>query len=167
MNKRTLPILCTLSILTACAFLLIPKKPSDNALSDALAYIAKVDSALQQVDNSYSTQIITIDNPTVYLDRSGNTIEYHCLQSVFFEADPSDVIGLHKQAFEGLLDAELLSSFAACTVGGSPALKGLCEGRAYLCWTLTPKFSFLIEYSPESVSEEDIFRMAESVVLPE
>ena len=37
------------------------------------------------------------------------------------------------------------------------------QNRSYLCWTMSPEISSVIEYSPEAVSEESIFRMAESV----
>ena len=41
----------------------------------------------------------------------------------------------------------------------------LCElgDRSYLCWTLSPDLSCVIEYSAEAISEESIFQIAESV----
>ena len=51
-----------------------------------------------------------------------------------------------------------------CTVGHWPALLCQREGRSYLCWTISPEYSCIIEYDAEAVEEEDIFRMAESVV---
>ena len=41
----------------------------------------------------------------------------------------------------------------------------LCEigDRSYLCWTLTPETTCIIEYSANTVNEFDILRMAESV----
>ena len=41
----------------------------------------------------------------------------------------------------------------------------LCEigDRSYLCWTLTPETTCIIEYSANAVNEADILRMAESV----
>ena len=38
--------------------------------------------------------------------------------------------------------------------------------RSYLCWTITQEISCVIEYSTEAVEYEDIFRMAECVLLP-
>ncbi len=167
MNKRIVLLICIMTILVTGVILLIPKKQPDSRLSEALAYTDKVEAALWEVDDSYTRQTVTVDNPITYQDTSGNTIVYHCLQTIFFEADSAAVAGLHRDAIEALIEAELLDTFEDCTVGGYSAAKGLWKDRAYLCWTLTPEFSFVIEYSPESVSEEDIFRMAESVVLPE
>ena len=36
------------------------------------------------------------------------------------------------------------------------------EGYAYLCWTLSLKYSFVIAYNPEVVAK-DILKMAKSV----
>lgn len=37
------------------------------------------------------------------------------------------------------------------------------DGRRFLCWTLSPQETCVLEYSPDAVSEADILRMAESV----
>lgn len=42
-------------------------------------------------------------------------------------------------------------------------LWGELEDRTYLCWTISPKHSCVIEYSTGAVAEKDILRMAESV----
>ncbi len=163
MNKRVVWIICILALAAVGVLLLISKKQPDSRLSAALAYASKVEAALREVDDSYTRQTVTVDNPITYQDASGNTIVYHCLQTIFFEANPDNVTDLHRDAIEGLLEPDILDTFENCTVGNSPAVQGQWKERAYLCWTLAPEFSFVIEYSPESVSEADIFRMAESV----
>lgn len=35
--------------------------------------------------------------------------------------------------------------------------------EAYLCWTISPTYSCVLEYTAGSISEADIFHMAESV----
>jgi len=50
-----------------------------------------------------------------------------------------------------------------CTVSGLPAAIYQKDGRAYLCWTIMPELSCVIEYNPAVESEEDMLRMAESV----
>ena len=49
------------------------------------------------------------------------------------------------------------------TVSGLPAAIYQKDGRAYLCWTIMPELSCVIEYDPAVESEEDMLRMAESV----
>ena len=36
--------------------------------------------------------------------------------------------------------------------------------RSYLCWTISPEISCIIEYSTDTVAETDIFQMASSVL---
>ena len=42
-------------------------------------------------------------------------------------------------------------------------LWGELGDKTYLCWTISPKYSCVIEYPTGTVVEEDIIRMAESV----
>ncbi len=57
-------------------------------------------------------------------------------------------------------------SIRDCFVNEVPATLYTKGGRAYLCWTVAPEYSFVIEYTPEAVREEEIFRMAEDLQLP-
>jgi len=50
-----------------------------------------------------------------------------------------------------------------CTVSGLPAAIYQKDGQAYLCWTIMPELSCVIEYDPAAESEEDMLPMAESV----
>ena len=36
------------------------------------------------------------------------------------------------------------------------------DEHSYLCWTDTPEISYVLEYSPEAVPDEEIVKMAES-----
>ena len=50
-------------------------------------------------------------------------------------------------------------------MNGAEAMLYTVGERAYLCWTAVPGYTFVLEYNPGEVAEEDIFRMAESVPL--
>lgn len=50
-----------------------------------------------------------------------------------------------------------------CTVGEMVGAWFEKDDRAFLCWTISPEISCVIEYSPASVTRADIFKMAESV----
>ena len=54
-----------------------------------------------------------------------------------------------------------------CEVNGLDAVIGELDGQTYLCWTISPTYSCVLEYTAESASEADILRMAESVGEPE
>ena len=38
---------------------------------------------------------------------------------------------------------------------------------SYLCWTDTPEASYVLEYNPDVISDEEILKMAESAEVPE
>jgi len=50
-----------------------------------------------------------------------------------------------------------------CEVNGLEAVIGELDGLTYLCWTISPTYSCVLEYTAGSIPEADIFRMAESV----
>ena len=52
-------------------------------------------------------------------------------------------------------------------VNGLEAVMGELDGQTYLCWSISPTYSCVLEYTAESVLEADILRMAESVGEPE
>ena len=167
MTKRIVLLICILGLIAGSISLLVPKKKPSDRFDEALAFADKAEAALREVDDSYTRHSITIDTPATYEDALGNTIILHCLQTMYFEADPNEVTDLNINAIEGIIDPETLQDRRNCKVGESSAVHGNRNGRAFLCWTLTPEISCVIEYTPEAVSEEEIFYMAEGVVLPE
>ena len=62
-----------------------------------------------------------------------------------------------------VIDVDQIENRRECMVNEYDAF--LCEmgERSYLCWTLTPEITCVIEYSANTVNEFDIFQMAESV----
>lgn len=65
-----------------------------------------------------------------------------------------------------VIDPEFIENKRECKVNAYNGF--LCElgGRSYLCWTLSPEISCVIEHDAAATSENDILRMAESVSLP-
>ena len=62
-----------------------------------------------------------------------------------------------------VLDVDSLENPRNCKVNGVDGLWGELGDKTYLCWTISPKYSCVIEYPTGTVVEEDIIRMAESV----
>ena len=83
--------------------------------------------------------------------------------SAYLENEFGDDTGLDMDAIGMVIDADQIENKRECKVNEYDAF--LCElgGRFYLCWTLSPELSCVIEYSAEAISEESIFRTAESV----
>lgn len=125
--------------------------------------IYKVENALKEVDEDYECQSVSKVTPFTYTDSEGNTIVYYCCQTAYLENESRDYTGLDMDAIGMVIDPELMENKQECKVNEYDAF--LCElgDRSYLCWTMSPEISCVIEYSPEAVSKESIFWMAESV----
>ena len=50
-----------------------------------------------------------------------------------------------------------------CEVNDKEAVIGELDGQTYLCWTISPTYSCILEYTARAIPEADIFRMAASV----
>ena len=125
--------------------------------------IYKVENALKEVDEDYECQSVAKVTPFTYTDSEGNTIVYYCIQTSYLEIESGGYTGLDMNAIGIVLDPELIGNKRECRVNEYDAF--LCElgDRSYLCWTLSPELSCVIEYSKGVVEEGSIFRMAESV----
>ena len=121
----------------------------------------RVEDAILSVDDSYKKQIEVVTYPLTYSDASGNTIVFTQCHTMYYDADPAEVTGLHIESIESVVT--MPDEYENCTVGemvGAWFSKG---DRAFLCWTISSEVSCVIEYSPDSVARADIFKMAESI----
>ena len=139
------------------------QKREDDPNRQIAKEIYKVENALKEVDEDYECRSVAKVTPFTYTDSEGNTIVYYCIQTAYLENESGDDTGLDITAISMVIDPELIGNKRECRVNEYDAF--LCElgDRSYLCWTLSPELSCVIEYSAEAISEESIFRMAESV----
>ena len=70
---------------------------------------------------------------------------------------------MNTTALSQVVDVDLLEDKHECNVGNLDAVMGELAGQIYLCWTISPKYSCVISYTPGTVAERDIFLIAESV----
>ena len=167
MRKKTLWIagICIVSLVLMIGIVQyseIKKRESDPNWQIAKE-IYKVENALKEVDEDYECQSVAKVTPFPYTDSEGNTIVYYCIQTAYLENESGDDTGLDMNAIGMVIDADQIETRRKCMVNEYDAF--LCElgDRSYLCWTPSPELSCVIEYSAEAISEESIFRMAESV----
>lgn len=120
----------------------------------------RVEGALSE---EWKTQTVTEVPDLVYSDEEGNTIIYYVCVTSYYEANANDHTGLNMDAIYAVINPDKAESIRECTVSDLPAAIYQKDGRAYLCWTIMPEVSCVIEYDPAVESEADIFRMAESV----
>ena len=121
-----------------------------------------------------------------YRDDAGNEIIYYCCRTIYYDeqgqtttlestdsesgqsvaresVESENGLQLNQEALQMVIDLDRAEGQRECTVGDWPAILCQQDGCAYLCWTISPEYSCVIEYYAEAVAEEDIFRMAESV----
>ena len=126
-----------------------------------------VESALQEIDESWALQSLTQVTPYCYQNPDGDTITYYCCITTYVEDKPDVSFGLNKTALEQVVDIDALVNSRDCEVNGMEAVIGELDGQTYLCRTISPTYSCVMEYKARIISEADIFRMAESVGEPE
>ena len=129
----------------------------------AAKQIYATQSALQRVDKDWKMESLSVVNPYCYTDANGHPIVYyHCIRSYVGE-EPSEVEGLNTAALGQVVAMESLENIREYEINGLQAVMGECNGRSYLCWSLTPTDSCVMEFATGEIAEEDILQMAESV----
>lgn len=159
MKKKTRLIIAAfgiLLVLTGTIALTNRPTPQDEMMD----MLNRMENAL---GDEWKKQTVTKVSDLVYSDDEGNTIVYHVCTTTYYEADSAMQTGLNTNAISAVISPDEAESCRDCTVSGLPAAIYQKDGRAYLCWTIMPELSCVIEYDPAVESEEDMLRMAESV----
>ena len=73
---------------------------------------------------------------------------------------------LNTDAIGMVIDFAKIENRRSCKVNEYDAFQCEMGERSYLCWTISPEISYIIEYGADTIGEKDIFKMAESVQLP-
>ena len=102
-----------------------------------------------------------------YSDKEGNEINYHILKTTYYEADPNEVKGLNVDALGVLFNPNNANSCKGMKIKNWDAALYEFDELSYLCWTDTPKASYVLEYNPNVIPDEEILKMAESAEAPE
>lgn len=122
-----------------------------------------VQTALQKVDENWKLESLSEVRPYEIKRPDGPSIYYYCCITGYLTEEPGELNGLNKAAISLVVDVDSLENCRDYEVSGQDAVMGELDGQTYLCWTISPKYSCVISYTPGTVAEEDIFRMAESV----
>ena len=147
---------CILLVLVCTISLANRPTPQDEMME----MLNRVENAL---GDEWKKQTVTKVSDLVYSDNEGNTIVYHVCTTTYYETDTTQQSGLNTEAISVVISPDEVESYRECTVSGLPAAIYQKDGRAYLCWTIIPELSCVIEYDPTIESDEDMIRMAESV----
>ncbi len=128
--------------------------------------IYNMENALKEVDEDYECKSISKVTPYTYADPAGNTIVYYCCQTTYISDGHEENTGLNTDAIGMVIDFAQIQNRRECEVNAYEAFQCEMGERSYLCWTISPELSCVIEYGADTINEADIFRMAESVQLP-
>ena len=129
----------------------------------------KIEAAIKDVlGDDVKKQTETVVAGTLkYSDKEGNEINYHILKTTYFEADPSEVTGLNVDALGVLFNPDSANSCKEMKIKNWDAALYEFDELSYLCWTDTPEASYVLEYNPDVIPDEEILKMAESAEVPE
>lgn len=157
-KKIWLFIVAVSMLLVLVAAIISAKRPTEQ--DKMMEMLNRVENAL---GDEWKKQTITKVSNSVYADDEGNTIIYYTCVTTYYEADATEQTGLNTDAISAVIHPGEAEICRECTVGDLPAAIYQKDGRAYLCWTIIPELSCVIEYDPAAEREEDMLRMAESV----
>ena len=129
--------------------------------------IYKVGNALKEVDEDYACKSLSKVTPFSYADSEGNIITYYCCQTTYLSDEYREDTGFNTDAIGIVIDFAQIKNRRECKVNEYDAFRCEMGERSYLCWTISPEISCVIEYSADVNDEMDIFRMARSVQIPE
>ena len=149
-------VVCILLILSALIILANRPTPQDEMMN----MMNRVENAL---GDEWEKKTVTEVSDLVYSDGEGNNIIYHVCLTTYYGNEAIAQTGLNADAISAVISPDEAESCRECTVSGLPAAIYQKDGQAYLCWTIMPELSCVIEYDPAAENEEDMLRMAESV----
>lgn len=129
--------------------------------------IFSIENAFKGVDENYECKSLSKVTPYTYVDSSGNMITYYCCQTTYISDEHEENTGVNTDAIGMVIDFAEIENKRHCKVNENNAFQCEMGEHSYLCWTVSPEISCVIEYSADAVDEADIFLMAESVQLPD
>ena len=122
-----------------------------------------VQTALQKVDENAKLESLSEVRSFEITSPNSPTIYYYCTITSYLTEAPNETTALNKTALSMVVDIDSLENRRDCKVGNQDAVMGETDGFHYLCWTYSPEYSCVFKFVEGSVTEEDLFRMAESV----
>lgn len=166
MKKKLTISLIALFLILSVIFAVGAFAKDDEVTPSEMA--GRIENAVKEVlGDDVKKQTETVVAGTLkYSDKEGNEINYHILKTTYFEADPSEVTGLNVNALGVLFNPESANSCKEMKIKDWDAALYEFDEISYLCWTDTPEASYVLEYNPNVVPDEEIIKMAESAEAP-
>lgn len=158
MKKKLINLLIAVFLILGVVFAIgaLASESKDNPRD----MINKFEAAVKEVlGDDYKKQTETVVAGTIkYGDKKGNEINYHILKTTYFEADPSEVTGLNVDALGVLFNPDSAKNCKEMKIKDWDAALYEFDKLSYLCWTDTPEVSYVLEYNPNAIPDEEILR---------
>lgn len=166
MKKKVTISLIAVFLILGVIFAIGAFAKDDEATPSEMA--DRIENAIKEVlGDDFKKQTETVVAGTLkYSDKEGNEINYHILKTTYFEADPSEVTGLNVDALGVLFNPDSAKSCKEMKIKDWDAALYEFDELSYLCWTDTPEASYVLEYNPDVIPDEEILKMAESAEVP-
>ena len=129
--------------------------------------IYRVHTAIQELDENWELESLSEVHPYEIKSPDGSSIFYYCCVTSYLNGNSVEIDGINKVALSQVIDVDSLENSVVCDINGSQGILGEIGNKKYLCWTISSTYSCILEYTKETISEEEIIRIAESVNNPE
>lgn len=165
MHKKKITLIILILIICSATIALVAtrtvaRKESSNSM------LEQIENALGD-DFKKQTKTKLAATLTYSNEDGSNKVYYHILKTTYYEADSSEITGLHTEAFNVLFPVNYMDSCEEMKIqewDGALYKKGQ---SAYLCWTYSPEISYVLEYNPDLMEDSEILKMAQSAELYE
>jgi len=156
--KRIIGFICVLitvaSVMVSCE--------SSEAKDDRIEQVEKILDQLREVDSSAALYSTTDYYKLVYSNDAGDEINFYNVKTEYY-GEIREIEGVHVDAIRSVIDPNIAEDSRELRINDKEAIIYTYKGREYLCWTLSPEDSCVIEYEPGVFPDEEIIKMAESV----
>ena len=134
----------------------------EKTKADFLENAKRIESAMQEVDPDFKSLGYTEVTNISYAMEGGGDIQYYFCKTTYFD-EILELTGVHLEAIRDVIDPDMAEDSRESKVLDYDAIIYTLNGREYLCWSLSPEDSCVLEYTPGTISEDDLWLMAESV----
>lgn len=163
MHKKKITLIILILIICSATIALVAIRTIAHRDS-SVSMLERIENALGD-DFKKQTKTELAATLTYSNEDGSNKVYYHILKTTYYEADPSEITGLHTEAFNVLFPVNYMDSCEEMKIqewDGALYKKGQ---SAYLCWTYSPEISYVLEYNPDLMEDSEILKMAQSAEL--
>ena len=158
---KRLRLICYLCILMISATVIMSCGPIDTT-DNPKEIVNELVDRLKAVDSSAALHSTSNYYKVVYSNDVGDEIYFYNIKTEYY-GEAKEVTGIHFEAISSVISPIVAEQSQELKIKEQDAIIISSDGKEYLCWTISPEDSCVIEYDPKVFSLEDIITMAESV----